>query len=144
LKNTLLWEAKTILSNITSYGGITMVRILIVEDNASFRQSLKEILHLQFPSIVIEEAAEGNEALRKVDTFFPDLIFMDINLPGENGLLLTQRIKKGHPKIIICILTSYDLPEYRETALQCGAAYFIIKHSLVWEEIEALIKAITN
>jgi len=121
-----------------------MVRILIVEDNASFRQSLKEILHLQFPSIVIEEAAEGNEALRKVDTFFPDLIFMDINLPGKNGLLLTQKIKKDHPEIIICILTSYDLPQYREAALQCGASCFITKDSLVWKEIEALIKAIIN
>jgi two-component system response regulator YesN len=99
---------------------------------------------LQFPSIVIEEATEGNEALRKVDMFFPDLIFMDIQLPGENGLLLTQKIKKDHPKIIICILTSYDLPEYREVALQCGATCFITKDSLVWEEIEALIKAITN
>lgn len=121
-----------------------MVRILIVEDNASFRQSLKEILHLQFPSIVIEEAAEGKEALRKVNTFLPELIFMDINLPGENGLLLTQKIKKDYPEIIICILTSYDLPKYRETALQCGAACFIVKGSSVWEEIEALIKAITN
>jgi CheY-like chemotaxis protein len=54
---------------------------------------------LQFPSIVIEEAAEGNEALRKVDTFFPDLIFMDINLPGENGLLLTQRVKRIIPRL---------------------------------------------
>jgi len=121
-----------------------MIRILIVEDNASFRQSLKEILHLRFPSIVIDEAAKGNEALRKVDTFFPDLIFMDINLPDENGLLLTQQIKRGHPEIIVCILTSYDLPQYRETALQCGAACFIVKDSLVWKEIEALIKAITN
>jgi len=119
-----------------------MVRILIVEDNASFRQSLKEILHLQFPSIVIEEAAEGNEALRKVDTFFPDLIFMDINLPGENGLLLTQRIKKGHPEIIICILTSYDLREYRKVAFKCGVNYFIAKGS--WKEIEALVKSISS
>jgi two-component system response regulator YesN len=121
-----------------------MVRILIVEDNVSFRQSLKTILRLRFPSIVIDEAAERNEALKKVDTFFPDLIFMDMHLPGENGLLLTQEIKKDHPEIIVCILTSYDLPQYRETALQCGAACFIVKDSLVWKEIEALIRAITN
>jgi len=121
-----------------------MVRILIVEDNVSFRQSLKEILHLKFPSIVIDEAADGNEALKKVDTFLPDLIFMDINLPGENGLLLTQKIKKDHSEIIICIITSYDLPQYKEAALQCGASCFITKDSLVWKEIEALIKAIIN
>ena len=119
-----------------------MVRILIVEDNASFRQSLKEILHLQFPSIFIEEAAEGNEASKKVDTFLPALIFMDINLPGENGLLLTRKIKKDHPEIIISILRSYDFPEYREAAFKCGANCFIAKGS--WKEIEALVKSISS
>jgi len=72
-----------------------MVKILLVEDNASLRQSLKEIIHLQFTSMVIEEAAEGNEALRKVGTFLPDLIFMDIKLPGKSGLYLTKKNKKG-------------------------------------------------
>jgi DNA-binding NarL/FixJ family response regulator len=130
-----------ILSNTTPCGGITMVRILIVEKNASFRQSLKDILHLQFPLMMIEGAADGNEALEKVDTFLPNLIFMDIHLPGENSLLLTQKIKKDHPEIIICILTSYDLREYREFAFKCGANCFIAKGS--WKEIEALVKSIS-
>lgn len=119
-----------------------MVRILIVEDNASFRQSLKEILHLRFPSIVIEEAAEGNKALEKVETFLPNLIFMDIHLPGDNSLLLTQKIKKDHPEIIIGTLISYDLREYREFAFKCGVNYFIAKGS--WKEIEALVKSISS
>ena len=119
-----------------------MVRILIVEDNAPFRQSLKEILHLQFPLMMIEEAADGNEAFEKVDTFLPNLIFMDIHLPGENSLLLIQKIKKDHPKMIIGILTSYDLREYREFAFKCGVNYFIAKGS--WKEIEALVKSISS
>jgi DNA-binding NarL/FixJ family response regulator len=131
-----------ILSNTTPYGGVTMVRILIVKDNASFRQSLKDILHLQFPLMMLEEAADGNEALKKVDTFLPDLIFMDINLPGENVLLLTRKIKKDHPEIIISILISYDFPEYREAAFKCGANCFIAKGS--WKEIEALVKSISS
>jgi two-component system response regulator YesN len=131
-----------ILSNTTPYGGVTMVRILIVEKNASFRQSLKDILHLQFPLMMIEEAADGNEALEKVDTFLPNLIFMDIHLPGENSLLLTQKIKKDHPEIIIGILTSYDLREYREFAFKCGVNYFMAKGS--WKEIEALVKSISS
>lgn len=60
---------------------------------------------MQFTSMVIEEAAEGNKALRKVSTFLPDLIFMDIKLPGKSGLYLTKKIKKDHPEIIIVILT---------------------------------------
>jgi two-component system, response regulator YesN len=131
-----------ILSNKTPLGGITMVRILIVEKNASFRQSLKDILHLQFPLMMIEGAADGNEALEKVDTFLPNLIFMDIHLPGENSLLITQKIKKDHPEIIISILTSYDLWEYRKVAFKCGVNYFIAKGS--WKEIEVLVKSISS
>jgi two-component system response regulator YesN len=79
-----------------------MAKILLVEDNASLWQSLKEIFHLQFPLMIIEEAAEGNEAIRKVKTFFPDLIFMDIKLPGKSGLYLTQKNKKGSSRDYHC------------------------------------------
>jgi YesN/AraC family two-component response regulator len=133
-----------ILSNRIPYGGITMVKILLVEDNASLRQSLKEIIHLQFTSMVIEEAAEGDEALRKVGTFLPNLIFMDIKLPGKSGLYLTKKIKKDHPEIIIVILTCYDSPEYRDAAFECGADRFIAKGALIWQEIEALIRSISS
>ncbi len=121
-----------------------MVKILLVEDNTSLRQSLKEIIHLQFTSMVIEEAAEGNEALRKVGTFLPDLIFMDIKLPGKSGLYLTKKIKKDHPEIIIVILTCYDSREYRDAAFECGADRFIAKGALIWQEIEALIRSISS
>jgi len=76
-----------ILSNaIPSYEGISTFRILIIEDNASFRKSLKATLFLQFPSIVIEEVADGNEAMRKDHALLSDLIFKDSGLPGESSL----------------------------------------------------------
>lgn len=58
-------------------------KTLLVEDNAAFRQSLKEILNTQFPSMIIEEAADADEAMQKVVTLLPHLIFMDIKLPGK-------------------------------------------------------------
>jgi two-component system response regulator YesN len=119
-------------------------KILIVEDNDYFRQSFKDILHLQFPSMVIEEAADGNEALRKVRGFLPDLIFMDIGLPGESGLDIAKWIKRDFPWITIVILTSYDSPEYREATVRCGAACFITKDSVSLEEIGTLIKSISR
>jgi len=125
-----------------SCGAPRMFKILLVEDNANFRQSLKDILHLQFPSMVIEEAGDGNEALRKVNDVLPDLVFMDIGLPGESGLEVTKRIKKDFPGITVIILTSYDCPEYREAAFKCGANRFIVKGS--WEEIETIIKSISS
>jgi DNA-binding NarL/FixJ family response regulator len=123
-------------------GSMGIFKTLIVEDNASFRNTLLDILSAQFPSIAIEEAADGKEALQKVDSFQPHLIFMDIRLPGENGLLLTQKIKTKYPEVVIIILTSYDLPEYREAAYRYGANYFIVKGSSTNQEILALVESI--
>ena len=117
-------------------------RTLLVEDNAAFRQTLLDILSAQFPLIVIEEAADGKEAFQKIESSLPNLIFMDIKLPGENGLQLTQKIKAKHPEVIIIMLTSYDLPEYREAAYQYGANYFIVKGSSTNEEILAMVGSI--
>jgi len=121
-----------------------MFKTLIVEDSHPFRQLLKENLHERFRSMAIEEASNGVEAMQKIDAFFPDLIFMDIRLPGENGLDLTRKIKKQRPTIKIIILTSYDLPEYRETAQKYGADHFITKGSSTWEEIATLVNSIAS
>jgi DNA-binding NarL/FixJ family response regulator len=115
--------------------------ILIVDDSAPLRQALKERLQISFPTVSIEEAADGSQALRKVDASPPDLIFMDIKLPGENGLELTKKIKATHPSIIILILTSYDMPEYREAAFQYGADRFLAKTSLKRRELEEIVKS---
>jgi len=106
-------------------------RIFIVEDNAFFLQFLKETLHARFPLADILEAANGEEALQKIKTFPPDAIFMDLRLPGENGLELTRKIKAQYPNISIVILTNYDLPEYREAAYQSGADHFLSKDSFL-------------
>lgn len=121
-----------------------MFRTLIVEDSVIFRRSLKEILRARFPCMVLAEAANGTEAMQKADAIRPNLIFMDIKLPGENGLELTKRMKARNSKIIVIILTNYDIPEYREAAYQYGANYFISKSSSTTEEIVALVESIVS
>ncbi len=108
-----------------------MERILIVEDNAFFMQFLKETLHSRFPSMDIQEAVDGKEAMQKLKNFSPGTIFVDLRLPGENGLELTKKIKAEHPDIIVVILTNYDLPEYREAAFQSRADHFVTKDSFL-------------
>ena len=120
-----------------------MLRVLIVEDNRIFREAFKKGLLDYFPSMVIEEAANGEEALQKIKEGLPALIFMDIRLPGINGLQLTQKVKKDFPDINIAILTDYDLPEYRQAAVQYGADRFYVKNSLKWDELEALVESIS-
>ena len=104
-----------------------MLNTLIVEDNASFRELLRRILVKQFPSMKVEEAVNGEEALEKVAGLQPDLVFMDIKLSDQSGLELAKQIRSERPKIIIVILTNYDLPEYQEAACQCGADFFFSK-----------------
>ena len=118
------------------------IRVLIVEDNDRFRQAFKENLQIVSPDLHIQEAIEGQECLEKVEAFQPQLIFMDIRLPGENGLSLTKKIKANHPDIQVVVLTSYDNPEYRHAALQSGASRFISKDALNFAEIAVLIKAL--
>jgi DNA-binding NarL/FixJ family response regulator len=120
-----------------------MLRVLLVEDNQAFREAFKEHLDQHFPSMIIEEAETGEEALQKVRETPPRLIFMDIRLPGMNGLQLTQKIKTDFPDICIAVLTGYDLPEYREAADQYGADGFFVKESLRWDEVEALVKKVS-
>ena len=98
-----------------------MFNTLLVEDNVSFRQALSDTLISYFPSIDVDEAGDGEEALSKVEYRRPDLIFMDVQLPGENGLEVTKKIKRVYNDIVIVILTSYGLPEYRQQAFQNGA-----------------------
>jgi two-component system response regulator YesN len=120
-----------------------MFQILIVEDNAPFRQSLKEMLCEQFPTMVVEEAEDGEKALEKIETLSPHLVFMDIKLPGQSGLEVTREIKARYPGIRVIILTSYDLPEYRDAAKNYGADYFLSKGSSSREEILALVDSIS-
>jgi CheY-like chemotaxis protein len=117
------------------------IRVLIVEDSTLFRQLFKERLHDRFPSVEIYEAIDGEEALLQVETLRPNLIFMDIRLPGENGLQLTQKIKARYPKIIVIILTGHDLPEYREASSRY-ADYFFSKGSSATQNIFTLVESI--
>lgn len=119
-----------------------MLKALIVEDNRIYRETFKDNLRQHFPGISVSEAGNADEAMQKIRSTPPDLVFMDIRLPGMNGLQLTQRIKKDFPKIPIVIVTGYDLPEYREAALQYGADGFFVKESLEWEEVAILVKSI--
>ena len=119
-----------------------MFKTMLVEDSTSFRQVVKNNLQDQFPSMDIIEAADGVEAFQKIDSHPPNLIFMDISLPGENGLELTRKIKADYPGVIIIMLTSHDSPEYREAAIRCKANYFLSKGSIATDEIFKLVKSI--
>jgi len=119
-----------------------MFKIMLVEDELTLRQLFRCHLEDQFPSMEIMEASNADEALQKIGSQPPHLIFMDISLPGESGLELTRKIKKEHPEIVVVIVTGYDLPEYREEAIRCKADYFFTKGATTMDMLSDLVKSI--
>jgi len=119
-------------------------KTLIVEDHDPFRQALLEGLRARFPAMIFAEASTGQEVLPQVETFAPDLIFMDIKIPGENGLSLTQKVKARYPETLVIVLTGYDIPEYRQAAYERGANDFLVKGSITNEEVLNLVASVLN
>ncbi len=118
-----------------------MLRTLIIEDNVNFRNTFMDALGKRFPSMVLDVAVNGAEAMEKVKSFHPDVIFMDIRLPDKSGLELTTEIKNKYPQPFIIILTQYDLPEYREAARIGLADAFLTKNALNLTTVDELIKS---
>jgi DNA-binding NarL/FixJ family response regulator len=119
-----------------------MVKALIVEDNRSFSDGLRAALQAHFPFLMLEQAAGVREALGKIDSMRPDLILSDMRLPDGNGLGLTRTIRAAGIESVIVVLTSHDLPEYREAALGSGADHFMTKGSVSITDIFGIIGSI--
>ena len=121
-----------------------MLDVLIVEDNTTFRKSLNEMLTDRFADMRVWEASGASQALEILESEKPDIIFMDVRLPGESGLELTRKIKNAHDNISIIMLTNYDLEEYREAAERYGADHFMPKGTSSREDIIELVERINN
>ena len=116
-----------------------MFKTLLVDDNDMFRQSLKSVLARHFPFMRIDEASTGAAALHHHREH--QLVFMDIRLPDTNGLELTRRLKAARPSSLVCVITQFDIPEYREAANQSGASEFMVKDTLNEAAIVGLVEA---
>ena len=120
---------------------IIMFNILIIDPNAPFRKSLKKVLFARFPLFDIEEAPDAHEGLKKVKTSHPNLVFVEIHLPMENGLDIARAIKAVDPGIIIVILTSYDSPEYHNAAAELGIDRVVPKDDWTGEDMIGLVQS---
>lgn len=120
-----------------------MFYIMLVDANLSFRQALSDVLLVYFTSMGVEEAGDMTEALSKVECLRPNIIFMDIQLPGENGLEFIKEIKQVYNDIVFAILTTNNLPEHRQQAFENGANHYISKgDDSSMEEILTLIEGV--
>ena len=119
-----------------------MFKILIVDPNKPFRRALKKVLINRFSFLDILEAVDAIEAVAKVQDFDPNLIFLEIHLPSESGLDLARRIKSARPEIVIVILTSYNLPEYKKASEESGIEHFVPKDDWTGKDMVDLVRVI--
>ena len=115
-----------------------MIRVLIVDDQEMIRQSLTVILNVSAGIEVVDTADSGSEAMEKVAALKPDVVLMDIRMPGMDGVEATRLIKERYPDIKVIVLTTFDDDEYVFGALKYGASGYLLKGSGVSELSEAI------
>lgn len=117
-------------------------RILLADDHALFRAGLSALLR-ELGALIVGEASDGDEALRLIEQHKPEVVFMDIAMPGQNGLEATARAAKEFPKARVIILSMHANVEYARRALAAGAAGYLLKNSKP-AELEAAIDAVVH
>ena len=103
------------------------LKAMIVDDHLVVREGLKQLLEVDGEIQVIAEASNGLECLRQLEKHSPDLIFMDVRMPGISGIETTRLIHQKYPRIKIIMLTIYDDDQYVAEAIQAGANGYVLK-----------------
>jgi len=114
------------------------IKVLVVVDHAIMRGGIRALLSVHDDIEIVGEASEGNEAIEKAQELMPDIIIMDIAMPGMDGLEATRRIKKKDPKAKILILTQHDNREYIISAVKAGVTGYVSKRALGVELVSAI------
>ena len=118
--------------------------IVIVEDHEGLRSSLRQWLSTVFQNHEIRDASTGETAVKLCGEIKPELVVMDIKLPGINGLLATKQIKRILPETKVVMLTVYDIPSFQSEAAGAGASAFISKNNVYKELIPTIQRLIAE
>ena len=114
------------------------IKILVVDDHAILRDGIRALIGLHDDVEIIGEASEGKEAVEKALELEPDVVVMDIAIPGMDGLEATRRIKKKSSKVQILVLTQHDNKEYVLSSIKAGAAGYVPKRAMGSELVSAI------
>ena len=115
-----------------------VIRILLAEDHTVVRESIREALQRETEFKVVDEASNGEEAVKLASELRPDVILMDISMPGLNGIDATKQIKAICPSVAVLILSAYDDEQYIFSVLSAGAAGYLLKDVGVADLVEAI------
>ncbi|MFC1865046.1 response regulator transcription factor [Chloroflexota bacterium] len=115
------------------------IQILVVDDHAVVREGLRRMLEQEEDLEVVGQAANSEEALYQVETLSPDIVLMDIKMPGVDGIELTRQLKQKHSSYKVIMLTLYD--EYLTQAMEAGASGYLVK-DIKREELAQAIRQV--
>lgn len=120
-----------------------MVRIVLIDDHQLFRDGLKSIFSAEEDIELVGEAADATAGLEIVRETLPDVLLLDISIPGVSGLEICRQITMSHPEIKIIILTMYRTDTYVASAFSAGAKGYVLKHSAV-DELTTAIRSVNS
>jgi DNA-binding NarL/FixJ family response regulator len=115
-----------------------MIRVFIADDHSIVRGGIRRILEDQVDLRIVGEAADGQEAMRKILETDPDVILLDISMPGMDGLDVTKQLKAINPKVRILILTMHAEEQYAPRLMRAGAMGYVTKHAAPEELCKAI------
>ncbi|MBI3479565.1 MAG: response regulator transcription factor [Nitrosomonadales bacterium] len=121
----------------------TKKRIMIVEDHTLFRAGIHSLLLQDMELEIVGETDNGRDAVRLIETLAPDLVLMDISMPGMNGIEALTDIKRRYPKTLVLVLTAHNADEYIHESLRAGADGYILKDA-THDELRVAIRNVLN
>ena len=114
------------------------VRVVIVDDQPPFRAAAGLVFELLDDFEVVGEATSAEDALSMVDALAPDLVLMDINLPGMSGVVATRRLREAHPDVVTVLVSTYEAEDLPSGAASSGALAYVHKERLDPDLVELL------
>ncbi len=114
------------------------IGVAIIEDHGIVRQGLRALLEREEDLEVVGEAENGEAAVRLVQERRPDVVIMDIAMPGMDGIQATQAIKEAVPEVQVIALTIHEEDEFVLAMMRAGADGYVLKHSVVGELVQAI------
>src|ERR1700738_4445765 len=114
------------------------VSVLVVDDQSPFRLAAKSVVRMTPGFELSGEAASGEEALDQVEALHPDLVLMDINMPGISGIESTRRLVADHPDLRVILLSTYTAEDLPADARDCGAAGYVNKEEFGPQVLQAM------
>ena len=132
------WEIPAATDIMFAGGGaVTVVRVLVVDDQALFRRAMASVVEETDGFVVVGQSASGEESLEAAAVLRPDLVLMDVNLPGIDGLEATRRMRAGDAPPVVLLLSTYDEDAAEGFVAESGAAAYVTKSAFGPDELAA-------